>query len=116
MPFDVGMLDSAASFFIDAFLAPPWSEDWSLEDARRRLADIASTPGWLGVAAVEGDALIGAALGNLEQVIGGVELNVRELFVGPERQRSGCRPRAVGGAAWGSGRARSGEGISSDCR
>lgn len=89
--FQPSMLSEAALLFVSTFNHEPWNDSWTVETARTRLGDILATPRAVAVVvgASEPEAMLGFALGNLEQADLALELHVREMCVRPDRQRQG---------------------------
>ena len=84
---------TCAQLFTEVFSSPPWNEAWTLESARRRLADCAATPHFMGVLAEDEGAVAGFAFGNLQHYMEEKHYYLLELCVDTRRQRQG-----VGGA------------------
>ncbi len=60
--------------------------------AYRRLADFVTTPGFRGVACVEGDEVLGFAIGHAEQWFSGLHFMLNEMCV-----RTDLQGRGIGG-------------------
>ena len=82
-------LDAAAGLFAEAFAAEPWNEVWPAASARRRLADLVFSPGFLGAAARRGDKLVGFALGRVEAYRDEEHYCLQEMCVSPEYRGQG---------------------------
>ena len=72
-----------------AYADDPWNEHWTDESAQRRVGAIMSGYEPLAVAAVEGDRVIGAAMGFTDPYADEDIFFVSELFVVPERKQRG---------------------------
>lgn len=79
----------AASIIVQAYAEPPWNEKWSLDGANTRLLELSSTPGWIGVGAVEDGAIRGFAIGHPYTSASGTGLYIPEIAVLPQYQRRG---------------------------
>ena len=70
-----------AGLYAQTFNAPPWNDRWTPDTAGRRLALMLAAPGALGLAAWDGAAPLGLALGVEEQYFDGAMFNLREFCV-----------------------------------
>ena len=86
--FTADHLDDAAALYVEVFNNPPWNDRWSVETARKRLADILDTPGFLGNVYVD-HGLLGFAVGYCEQWHSGLHFYLNEMCVRTDRQRMG---------------------------
>ncbi len=82
-----------AALFSAVFSSPPWNENWTLENAHRRLADCAATPHFIGMIAENEQGPAGFAVGYLQHYMDERHYFLLELCVETSRQRQG-----VGGA------------------
>jgi aminoglycoside 6'-N-acetyltransferase I len=96
VPLAIEHLDACVRLYISVFNGEPWNDCWTAESAHARLADTFSTPGFLGVAAVDDDGgdLLGMILGHSEQWFDGrqfylKEMCLKEMCVRAELQRTG---------------------------
>lgn len=94
-PFRRDDLDAGARLYRAAFNGPPWNDDWTVETARTRLAEIVDTPGYRGFAASTDGELVGLAVGNAERWHTGEHFHLKEMCVRPEEQGSGIGTRLV---------------------
>ncbi|MDQ2078403.1 GNAT family N-acetyltransferase [Marinimicrobium sp. ABcell2] len=78
-----------ADLFAQTFSQPPWSEDWTVELAHKRLSGLFHSAGAYGVVALVGGLAVGFALGQEEAWPGGSQFFVQEFCVHPNRHRSG---------------------------
>lgn len=85
-------LKACSLIYIDTFNAEPWNDRWDSESSYKRLKDIYETPNFYGLVAAEGDEIIGAVFGNLEQWYEGNMYNLKEIFV-----KQGIKQRGTGG-------------------
>lgn len=89
-------LPDCVDLFTRTLNAPPCGESWQEDDAARRLADLAATPGSVGVRARDADGrLDGFALGQLERSEGTDHFFLREMCVRGDIQRSGLGSRLL---------------------
>lgn len=86
-------IPTCATLFSAVFSNPPWNENWTLENAHRRLADCVATPNFLGVLAEDNYAVTGFAMGYLQHYMDERHYFLLELCVDTHRQRGG-----IGGA------------------
>jgi ribosomal protein S18 acetylase RimI-like enzyme len=94
MPVSVRRIGSAeavrsGSIIIQAYAEPPWEERWSIENATARLEELTGTPGYVGFAAVDGDALIGFVFALPHTTAHGSGLHISEIAILPQYQRMG---------------------------
>jgi GNAT superfamily N-acetyltransferase len=89
------LIPRCADLFAAVFNGPPWNESWTIESASQRLAEIAGTPGFAGVALVAGDTVTGVSLGQAERWHTGRVFCLREMFVRPGLQRQGRGSRLL---------------------
>jgi aminoglycoside 6'-N-acetyltransferase I len=62
-PFQSGDLEECAQLYVRVFAEPPWSEEWTPQDARRHLEQTFQTPGFVGLVAEEGGRIVGVVTG-----------------------------------------------------
>lgn len=79
----------AVSIFVESYALPPWSEDWSLDLATLRIADMAETPGCISAGVFEDGALIGFAVGTPDTSPRGRSVYLREIVLAPAHQSRG---------------------------
>ena len=82
-------LKGCARVFVEVFNSPPWNEAWSADTALRRLTEIAHTPGFMGLKALEEHGLVGFVMGYAESFDDGVDFYIKEMCVLPSHQRKG---------------------------
>lgn len=92
-------LEEAAARYVAAFGDDPWNEDWSLETARTRLAELLEMPRFVGyglvVAEGETDALVAVAMGHATTWSTGSEYELVEFYVAPGWQGRGYGSRLL---------------------
>ena len=82
-------LEEGARLYRAVFNKPPWNDDWTIETAQMRLAQITETPGYRGYSATLDEDLVGLVMGNLEQWYTGNHFYLKEMCVRPFQQRRG---------------------------
>lgn len=82
-------IPACAALFSKVFSNPPWNENWTPESARRRLADCAATPNFIGVLAEDEPDPMGFAVGYLQHYMDERHYFLLELCVDTQRQRQG---------------------------
>lgn len=92
-------LDACVDVYVATFAAPPWNETWSSEDARLRLGDFLATPRSCGVVRLDGDAVVGFALGHLERNGADDHFLLQEMVVATSRQGAGIGGELLDGLA-----------------
>lgn len=88
-------IDPCAQLFVMTFSNPPWNENWPAEVARKRLADCAASPGFLGLLAGDADGVHGFAFGNVQHYGTERHYYLLELCVRTDRQREGIGGRLL---------------------
>ena len=88
-------LTEYAEVFVEALNAPPWNDRWDISCTTARLKDIFDTPGFLGVAACDGQQCVGFAAGCTEKWQDSTVYYLREMCVVPARQQSGVGGRML---------------------
>lgn len=83
---DIGPLAEAMRL---AYAQPPWNERWNARRAERRIKAILQNYGAFGLAAVEGDSIVGGVLGYIDPYAEEDFFFVSELFVLPQHQSCG---------------------------
>ena len=83
---DIPALAEAMS---SSYAEEPWNEKWEIDRAQRQIKSILVGFESLGVAAFDGDRLIGAALGFVDPYADEDFFFISELFVIPEWKRHG---------------------------
>ncbi|MGV2100491.1 GNAT family N-acetyltransferase [Rhizobium sp. 21-4511-3d] len=78
-----------AAIIVEAYSAEPWHEHWSIERATARMVELSTTPGWMGVGALDGDDLHGFAIGYPHTAATGCMLYIPEIAVMPAHQGKG---------------------------
>ncbi len=82
-------LPEAATLFVSVFNSPPWNEQWNEMSAQQRLGDLLGSPGFRGVACVDGDKVLGFAVGRAERWFSGLHFILNEMCVRTEMQGHG---------------------------
>ena len=82
-------LAELAGLYVEVFSAPPWNEEWPVEAAETRLAEILGTPGSLGLLARADESNLAFVLGFFETYNDGRDFYLKEMCVAPSRQRQG---------------------------
>jgi ribosomal protein S18 acetylase RimI-like enzyme len=83
-------LDAITAVFVECFNAPPWSDGWSFDAARERIASILEAHHFRGAVAISDGNIIGLLLGQNERWVDAFHFSLQEeMCVLPDRQRSG---------------------------
>ena len=82
-------LKTCAEIFVKVFNSPPWEEGWDASSALPRVQEIAGTPGFIGLKAVDEGRMVGFVMGYKESFGGGSDFSLKEMCVVPELQRQG---------------------------
>ncbi|KQV81472.1 GNAT family N-acetyltransferase [Rhizobium sp. Root1220] len=80
---------------VKAYAEPPWEENWTIENATSRLDELATTPGYLAVAAYDADDLVGFAFAVPHTSAIGRGLQLAEIAILPQHQRTGIGTRLL---------------------
>ncbi len=91
LPIDHSLLPELCALYIDAFNAPPWNDEWTMETTNKRLTQMMHCEGFYGLACFSEGALWGMILGNQEHFYDGTHFNIKEFCV-----RRGLRGKGVG--------------------
>ncbi|MEC1261039.1 GNAT family N-acetyltransferase [Bacillus swezeyi] len=87
--FDESDLLKCAETFIDVFNKEPWNDEWTLEKAKQYLFHFYQTPGFKGILAAEGEAIIGFIFGIHRVWWRGDEFFIHEMCVMADCQKKG---------------------------
>ena len=79
VPMEQNEMSRYVRIFRDAFRQEPWKEDWSEEDAARRLTQFMSTDTFYGLSLVEDGEPVGFILGQFEQFFDGMRFYIQEF-------------------------------------
>jgi aminoglycoside 6'-N-acetyltransferase I len=82
-------LKRCAEIFIEVFNSSPWEEGWEVASALPRMQEIAGTPGFVGIKAVNDGEVVGFVMGYAESFDAGSDFYLKEMCVVPELQRQG---------------------------
>ncbi|AFS77766.1 acetyltransferase, GNAT family [Gottschalkia acidurici 9a] len=82
-------LIKCGELFVKAFNANPWNDNWTVDNAYKRLKDIYSTPNFIGLVYIENDEVKGAVLGNCETWYDGTDYNLKEIFIDVDHKGRG---------------------------
>jgi ribosomal protein S18 acetylase RimI-like enzyme len=88
-------LDGCVRVFVQTFNIPPWNEQWTVDVACRRLAEIVNAPGFEGALIREGPEIVGFVAGVRTSWCRGDRFHVQEMCVLPTRQRQGLGTRLM---------------------
>ena len=79
IPMEPSEMPRYVQIFRDAFRQEPWKEDWSEEDAARRLSGFMSTGTFYGLSLVEDGESVGFILGQFEPFFDGMRFYIQEF-------------------------------------
>ncbi len=91
--FTTSDLEQGAKVYVSCFNAPPWDDNWTLDDAKKRLETLLQFPGAIGLVATRESRIVGLAIGHCEPWSDGRHFYLNEMCIDPAEQRSG-----IGGA------------------
>ena len=74
-------IEELAALFVEAFHAPPWTEDWTKEAAAKRLHQMIHVEDFCGLCACENHEICGMILGCMEQYYNGTVFQIREFCI-----------------------------------
>ena len=74
-------LPALAELYVEAFNAPPWNDQWTVESAAKRLSQMMNCEGFYGLVSVEDDRICGMILGNHEIFYDCTHFNIKEFCV-----------------------------------
>jgi len=78
-----------AVIIVQVYAEAPWNEDWSIENAARRLNELATTPGCFAIGAFRAEEFIGFAIAIPHTSVAGRGLYIAEIAILPQYQRKG---------------------------
>lgn len=88
-PFPRENLEAGARLYRDVFNEPPWNDEWTVETARARLAQLTEMPGYYGYGVTLDGTLVGFLMGYTEQWYTGKFFHLKEMCVDPDHRRRG---------------------------
>ena len=88
-PFPRENLEAGARLYRDVFNGPPWNDEWTVETARTRLAQLTEMPGYYGYGVTLEETLVGFLMGYTEQWYTGKFFHLKEMCVDPDHRRCG---------------------------
>lgn len=91
----IDMLDELAKLFVKAFNEEPWSENWTVEQAKERIWDNIHTPKFYGAVEKDDDKIVGMIMGRGERYFDGVHFQILEFCVDNEVQGKGIGKRLL---------------------
>ena len=84
-------LSAVTEMYVETFNAHPWNDEWTMETAGKRLAQMMNAEGAYGLCAYEDGELCGMILGLSEQYYNGVIFEIKEFCV-----RNSVRGKGIG--------------------
>ncbi len=78
---DQTLLPELCALYIDAFNAPPWNDEWTMETISKRLTQMMHCEGSYSLVCFSEGALCGMILGNHEHFYDGTHFNIKEFCV-----------------------------------
>jgi len=82
-PVNENYLAEITDMYIEAFNAPPWNDQWTVETAMKRLRQMMNCAGFIGLASFTDTMLSGVILGNIEYFYDRTQFHVKEFCVRP---------------------------------
>ena len=87
---------ACVDLFVDVFTHEPWRYAWMRADSiTRYFADMARTPGFLGLVMKEDGILLGFCFGLMTDYFNGVNYEIKEIAVARACQRQGMGSRLL---------------------
>lgn len=74
-------INELSILYQDAFNAPPWNDQWTLESASKRLMQMLKCDGFYGLVSYKNNKIVGMILGNHEYFYDGIHFNIKEFCV-----------------------------------
>jgi aminoglycoside 6'-N-acetyltransferase I len=82
-------VEAFAELYASVYNAAPWHDEWTVAGAKERLRGLAAAPRFEALGAYQAGNGVGLVLGSGVRLANGWVLHIREMFVGPNLQRSG---------------------------
>ena len=82
-------LSEIAEMYVEAFNAPPWNDEWTIETASKRILQMMNCEGFSGLACFDDNLLCGMILGNMEYFYDGIHFVIKEFCVRLNRRGTG---------------------------
>lgn len=89
-------LVECSRLYVSIFKEPPWTEEWSIEDAFERLNDFLACPNTVSLKAVDGGEIIGFLTGEIQKWNGARFYYLKEICVSGKDQRKGVGSTLIG--------------------
>jgi len=83
-------LPQLSEMYVEAFNAPPWNDEWTLESAYERLLQMMKCEGFYGLVAIDNNhSICGMIMGNHEIYFTGIHFHIKEFCVRTKLRRAG---------------------------
>ena len=74
-------LSEISRMYIEAFNAPPWNDQWTIDSINKRLRQMMNCDGFIGLVCFNDNLLSGMILGNVEYFYDCTHFNIKEFCV-----------------------------------
>jgi aminoglycoside 6'-N-acetyltransferase I len=88
-PFTTNDMEACAKLLMYSYKQPPWRYNWSFDQAFRYLTEYAEVKQFVGFVLVEREDIVGSLFGHTKTWWANDQLFIDELFISPQKQRSG---------------------------
>jgi aminoglycoside 6'-N-acetyltransferase I len=74
-------LTELAKMYVEAFNAPPWNDEWTIDTVTKRLLQMMNCEGFSGLICLKENLICGMILGNSEPFFDCTHFNIKEFCV-----------------------------------